>query len=82
MEPGLATWVMAHDEVAVAGAWSFLHERDCGIYAVGDSAGVAASGPGAKPAGTRACRCSSPGSADRDAAIDTNRAASLRVVWL
>ena len=35
MEPGLAAWVMAHDEVAVAGAWSFLHERDCGIYAVG-----------------------------------------------
>ena len=34
-EPGLAGWVMLHDAVAVAGAWSFLHEKDCGIYAVG-----------------------------------------------
>ena len=34
-EPGLAGWVMVHDELAVAGAWSFLHEQDCGIYAVG-----------------------------------------------
>lgn len=33
--PGLAAWVMVRDDVAVAGAWSFLHERDCGIYAVG-----------------------------------------------
>ena len=22
---------MVHDEVVMAGAWSFLHERDCGI---------------------------------------------------
>ena len=35
MEPGLAGWVMVHKEVAVAGAWSFLHEQDCGVYAVG-----------------------------------------------
>ena len=34
-EPGLAGWVMVHDELAVAGAWSFLHEQDCGVYAVG-----------------------------------------------
>ena len=34
-EPGVAGWVMLHDAVAVAGAWSFLHEKDCGIYAVG-----------------------------------------------
>jgi len=34
-EPGLAAWVMVHSNVAVAGTWSFLHERDCGIYAVG-----------------------------------------------
>ena len=34
-EPGLAGWVLVHDAVAVAGAWSFLHEKDCGIYAVG-----------------------------------------------
>jgi len=34
-EPGVAGWVMLHDAVAVAGAWSFLHEEDCGIYAVG-----------------------------------------------
>ena len=33
--PGLDGWVMVHDELAVAGAWSFLHGTDCGIYAVG-----------------------------------------------
>ncbi len=33
--PGLAAWVMVHDDAAVAGAWSFLHGTDCGIYAVG-----------------------------------------------
>ncbi len=33
--PNLAGWVLIHDQVAVAGAWSFLHHRDCGIYAVG-----------------------------------------------
>ena len=27
--------MMVHDDVAVAGAWTFLYERDCGIYAVG-----------------------------------------------
>jgi GNAT superfamily N-acetyltransferase len=32
--PGLAAWVMVHDDAAVASAWSFQHERDCGIYAV------------------------------------------------
>jgi len=39
MEPGLAGWVMVHKEVAVAGAWNFLHEQDCGIYAVGTAPG-------------------------------------------
>ncbi len=33
--PGLTGWVLVHDRVAVAGAWSFLHEHDCGIYTVG-----------------------------------------------
>ena len=33
--PGLSGWVMTQGDVAVAGAWSFLHERDCGIYTVG-----------------------------------------------
>ena len=33
--PNLDGWVLIHDQVAVAGAWSFLHDRDCGIYAVG-----------------------------------------------
>ena len=33
--PGLSAWVLVHDAVAVACAWSFLHENDCGIYAVG-----------------------------------------------
>jgi GNAT superfamily N-acetyltransferase len=30
---------MVHDHRAVAGAWSFLHDGDCGIYAVGTSPG-------------------------------------------
>ena len=34
-EPGLSGWVMVRDGAAVAGAWSFLHEEDCGIYTVG-----------------------------------------------
>ena len=33
--PGLDGWVMVRDDTAVAGAWSFLHEQDCGIYTVG-----------------------------------------------
>jgi len=33
--PGLAAWVLLHGDVAVAGAWSLLHESDCGIYTVG-----------------------------------------------
>lgn len=33
--PGLSAWVMVHDDLAVAGAWSFLHGSDCGMYAVG-----------------------------------------------
>ncbi len=33
--PGLTAWVLLKDDVAVAGAWSFLHGTDCGIYAVG-----------------------------------------------
>jgi GNAT superfamily N-acetyltransferase len=33
--PGLNGWVILHDDVAVAGAWSYLNKRDCGIYAVG-----------------------------------------------
>ena len=33
--PGLTGWVMLHESVAVAGAWSFLNGRDCGIYTVG-----------------------------------------------
>jgi ribosomal protein S18 acetylase RimI-like enzyme len=34
-DPGLDAWVMVQDDVAVTGAWSFLHQQDCGIYAVG-----------------------------------------------
>ena len=44
-EPGLAAWVMVHSNVAVAGTWSFLHERDCGIYAVGTVPGWRRRGP-------------------------------------
>jgi GNAT superfamily N-acetyltransferase len=33
--PGLTGWVMLHENVAVASAWSFLNGRDCGIYTVG-----------------------------------------------
>jgi GNAT superfamily N-acetyltransferase len=32
---GVTAWVMVQDDSAVAGAWSFLHEGDCGVYAVG-----------------------------------------------
>jgi GNAT superfamily N-acetyltransferase len=33
--PGLTAWVIVRDGVAAAGAWSFLHRTDCGIYTVG-----------------------------------------------
>ena len=33
--PNLSGWVLLHDAVAVAGAWGFLQDSDCGIYAVG-----------------------------------------------
>jgi GNAT superfamily N-acetyltransferase len=33
--PGLSGWVIVRDGVAVTAAWSFRHEDDCGIYAVG-----------------------------------------------
>lgn len=33
--PRLAGWVLVHDGWAVAGAWSYRHRADCGIYAVG-----------------------------------------------
>jgi GNAT superfamily N-acetyltransferase len=33
--PGLSAWVLVHGEAAVAGAWSFLHDEDCGIFTVG-----------------------------------------------
>ncbi len=32
---GLDAWVLVDHDVAVAGAWSFLHGRDLGIYTVG-----------------------------------------------
>jgi GNAT superfamily N-acetyltransferase len=33
--PGLDGWVLVHGGAAVAGAWSYLHGTDCGLYAVG-----------------------------------------------
>ncbi len=33
--PGLQGWALVLDGAAVAGAWSYLHGSDCGIYAVG-----------------------------------------------
>lgn len=33
--PGLDGWVLVHEGVAVAGAWSYLNGSDCGLYAVG-----------------------------------------------
>jgi len=35
-DPGLAGWAIVdeQEDVAVACGWSYLHERDCGIYAV------------------------------------------------
>ena len=35
--PGLNGWVLVRDELAVAGAWSFLDGTECGLYAVGTS---------------------------------------------
>jgi GNAT superfamily N-acetyltransferase len=32
---GLHGWALVRDGVAVSGAWSCIHGRDCGIYAVG-----------------------------------------------
>ena len=29
--PDLVAWVLVHDDVAVCGAWSFLHRCDCGV---------------------------------------------------
>ncbi len=37
-EEGLAGWVIVDDDVAVAGAYRFLHGSDCVIYAVGTAA--------------------------------------------
>jgi GNAT superfamily N-acetyltransferase len=32
---GLDGWVFVHEGEAVAGAWSYLHGTDCGLYAIG-----------------------------------------------
>jgi GNAT superfamily N-acetyltransferase len=32
--PGLTGWALVHDRAVVAAAWTFLHDRDCGIYGV------------------------------------------------
>lgn len=33
--PGLSAWALVVDGMAVGCAWTFLHQQDCGIYAVG-----------------------------------------------
>ncbi len=33
--PGLDAWALVYDRFAVAGAWSFLHGTECGIYSLG-----------------------------------------------
>jgi GNAT superfamily N-acetyltransferase len=33
--PGLSAWALVVDRMAVVCAWTFLHQQDCGIYAVG-----------------------------------------------
>jgi GNAT superfamily N-acetyltransferase len=33
--PNLDGWVLVHDGRAVTGAWSYLHGKDCGVYALG-----------------------------------------------
>ncbi len=38
--PDLDAWVLVHDGEAVAGAWSYLHGTDCGLYAIGTVPGV------------------------------------------
>lgn len=35
----LTAWVIRAEDAAVAGAWSFLHARDCGIFTVGTCPG-------------------------------------------
>jgi GNAT superfamily N-acetyltransferase len=32
--PGLAGWALVHDGVVASAAWSFVHETDCGVFAV------------------------------------------------
>jgi len=32
--PGLAAWILTQDRVAVAGAYTYRHGADCGVYAV------------------------------------------------
>jgi GNAT superfamily N-acetyltransferase len=38
-ESGLSAWVIVDRQLAVAGTWSFRHERDCGIFTVGTCPG-------------------------------------------
>ena len=33
--PGLTSWVLVEEHVAVAGAYTYRHDQDCGVYAVG-----------------------------------------------
>jgi GNAT superfamily N-acetyltransferase len=33
--PNLDAWVYIHEGAAVAGAWSYINETDCGLYAIG-----------------------------------------------
>jgi ribosomal protein S18 acetylase RimI-like enzyme len=37
--PGLDTWVLVRDGLAVAGAWTYRRGTDCGIYGVGTAPG-------------------------------------------
>jgi GNAT superfamily N-acetyltransferase len=36
--PGLTTWILVEDGVAVAGAYTYQYGSDCGVYAVGTRA--------------------------------------------
>ena len=58
--PGLSAWVMVQDAVAVACAWSFLHENGLRDLYGRNVAAVATPWLGASSCGARACRCRAP----------------------